>query len=114
MLQSDPGPFHLSPFVLAEVDYLLSDRLGPAPALQVLEDVAAGAYQLAPFSDEDLGTAISIVRRYADLVVGLADASLVVIAARHGTDRILTLDERHFRVIRPLQGGVFTILPADA
>jgi hypothetical protein len=29
-------------------------------------------------------------------------------------DRLLTFDERHFRTIRPLQGGSFTLLPADA
>ena len=25
----------------------------------------------------------------------------------------MSFDERHFRALRPLQGGVFTILPAD-
>lgn len=111
-MQADSGPFHVSPFVLAEVDYLLSDRLGTAYALNLLEDIAAGAYQLAAFGEEDLVTAISIARQYADLAVGLTDASVVVIAARHRTDRILTLDD-HFRAVRPLQGGAFTLLPAD-
>jgi uncharacterized protein len=36
------------------------------------------------------------------------------VAHKLGTRRILTFDERHFRVVRPLQGGVFTLLPADA
>lgn len=26
----------------------------------------------------------------------------------------LTFDERHFRVLRPLDGGTFAVLPADA
>lgn len=48
-----------------------------------------------------------------DLNLGLADLSVAVIARKLGTRRILIFDERHFRVVRPLQGGVFTLLPAD-
>jgi predicted nucleic acid-binding protein len=51
--------------------------------------------------------------QYRDLDVGLTDLSLIVIAARFGTTRILTFDERHFRTMRPLQGGVFALLPFD-
>jgi predicted nucleic acid-binding protein len=54
------------------------------------------------------------VRRYRDLELGLADASLAVLAARHRTDRIATFDERAFRAMTPLRGGAFTILPADS
>lgn len=32
--------------------------------------------------------------------VGLADASLVVLAERYGVAEVLTLDERHFRAMR--------------
>ena len=51
--------------------------------------------------------------RYADLGISLADASIVVLAARHNGRDVLTLDERHFRVLaagrRP-----FRLLPSDA
>lgn len=114
VITADVGPLYLSPFVLQEVDYLVSKRIGTEPALRVLEDVAAGAYQLEAFGTVDLAVALAVMRRYLDLSLGLADASIVVIAARHGTDRILTLDERDFRTLRPLQGGSFTLLPADA
>jgi predicted nucleic acid-binding protein len=52
--------------------------------------------------------------RYADLGLGLADCSLVVLAHRHATKRILSFDERHLRAVAPLAGGAFTILPADS
>lgn len=100
--------------MLQEVDYLVSERLGTRYALSVLDAVASGGYQLEPVGTADIALAAATMRRYADMSLGLADASIVVIAARHGTDRILTLDERHFRTVRPLQGGAFTILPADA
>jgi len=47
------------------------------------------------------------------LRLGLADLSVVVLARKLKTRRILTFDQRRFRAIRPLQGGSFTLLPAD-
>jgi hypothetical protein len=35
---------------------------------------------------------------------GIADASNVILADRHRTTTILTLDQRHFRRLRPLWG----------
>jgi uncharacterized protein len=54
-----------------------------------------------------------VVAQYRDLRLGLADASLLVLAARYETRRILTLDDRAFRTVKPLQGGAFAVLPAD-
>jgi uncharacterized protein len=56
-----------------------------------------------------------VVDRYRDQNIGLTDASLVILALRHRTNRLLTLDERHFRVVRPLQRfRSFRLLPLDA
>jgi uncharacterized protein len=104
----------LSPFVLAELDYLLAARVAPEAALELLRDVEAGAYLLAPIGTEDLSAALRILERFEGLGLGLADASIVVLADRYGTDRVLTLDERHFRALRTLDGRPFTVLPADA
>ena len=103
----------LSPFVLAELDYLVQTRLGTEAELLLLEDVAAGAYELASFTADDVAAAESIVRRHADAAVGLADASIVVLAERFDTDRVLTLDERHFRALRGPRRRPFRLLPAD-
>lgn len=112
-VESDPGPFILSPFVLAELDYLVTERLGQRVERELLEDVANGAYELADFGPDDVVTAMELIDRYADLRLGLSDASVVVLAARHRTTRLLTLDERDFRPVRPLYGNAFTLLPAD-
>ncbi len=51
--------------------------------------------------------------RDADIAVGLADASLVALAAHIGTHRIATLDEAHFTRLRPRSGeAAFVLLPA--
>jgi uncharacterized protein len=82
--------------------------------LKVVGDVAAGVYTLAEFGPDDVQQAAALVERYQEMRIGLTDASLVVLAARFATTRLLTLDEKHFRVIRPLRGDAFTILPADS
>ncbi|HEY1643971.1 MAG TPA: PIN domain-containing protein [Streptosporangiaceae bacterium] len=112
--ESDPGPVVLSPFVLAELDYLLLSRAGVKAELQLLSEVSAGVYELAEFTRRDLGQAAAICERYSDIKIGVADASIVVLAARYRTTRLLTFDERHFRAIKPLHGESFTILPADS
>jgi predicted nucleic acid-binding protein len=61
----------------------------------------------------DYQVLVDLERRYASLDVGLADLSTVISAAKADTRRLLTFDERHFRVLRPLNGGTFTLLPAD-
>ena len=106
-------PLILSPFVLAELDYLLSTRVSPAASVALLRDVEEGAYELAPFAAGDVGSAADVLDRYTELGIGLADASIVVLADRYETDRVLSLDQRHFRVLRTVRGAPFTLLPAD-
>ena len=113
VLAADPGPLLLSPFVLAELDYLLMDRVGPEAERALLDEVAGGAYDLVPFGVAEVAEAAALVGRYGALRIGLADASIAVIAAAAKTTRLLTLDERHFRSMRPLWGDAFTLLPAD-
>ncbi len=107
-------PFILSPFVLAELDYFLAREAGVGSETAFLREVASGAYDLVPFLADDVAAAARVVADYADLGIGLADASLVVLAGRFETNRILTLDERHFWVLRTPGGEPFTVLPADA
>jgi len=86
---------------------------GRSAELALLDEVGRGAYQLELFGRSDVADAHEIASRYGDLGVGLADASIVVLAWRHDVHDVLTLDERHFRL---LQGprGPFRLLPADA
>ncbi|HTM46776.1 MAG TPA: VapC toxin family PIN domain ribonuclease [Polyangiaceae bacterium] len=106
-------PFLLSPFVLAEIDYLLATRVGVNEELAFLEEVANGAYQLEPFAAADVSQARAIVDQYRNLEIGVADASLVVLSTRHNLVDVLTLDERHFRALRAAGGKRFRIIPTD-
>lgn len=112
-LRAAQPPFLLSPFVLAEVDYLVGRRISGEAARSLLDEVAGGAYQLEPFSPDDVREAIDVLDRFGDQSVGLADASIVVLANRYRVLDVLTLDERHFRVLRGPGDRPFRLLPAD-
>jgi predicted nucleic acid-binding protein len=103
----------LSPFVLAELDYLIARNGGQAEELKLLGDVARGVYQLEPFGGADVAAAMAVIECYADLRLGLADASIAVLAERYGCRDVLTLDQRHFRTIRGPHGEPFRLLPLD-
>jgi len=107
------GPYLLSPFILAELDYMLGTRHGQAAQLALLDEVIEGAYEVAEFDRADVDAAAAVIRRYEDLNVGLADASIVVLADRHRTVDILTFDARHFRAMRGPAGRPFRLLPDD-
>lgn len=99
---------------LAEIDYLLRERLGNRAVLRFLEGIKAGWYSLEPLTSLDLSRCQSLLQTYGDLNLGLADGAVVATAERLKTRRILTVDERHFRAVRAADGKPFTLLPADA
>ena len=112
LLQASP-PLLLSPFVLAELDYLVAKLAGVEVELELLDEVARGAYQLCGFTAHDIDEAKAVITRYADLAIGLADASIAVLSRRHSCLDLLTLDARHFRVITGADDRPFRILPQD-
>lgn len=101
----------VSPYVIAELDYLVLTRRGQAAEARALEELAGGAWELAAFSSEDLTRTVPVIDRYADQEIGVTDASLVVLADRYKTRTVATLDRRHFDVLRPLSGGRFRVVP---
>lgn len=107
------SPRILSPFILAELDYLLSTRVGQHAALSLLREVSRGAYFLAPFSATDVAAAAAVVEQYSGLHIGLADASIVVLAREYGCTTVLTLDDRHFRAVTGPHDTPFRLLPSD-
>jgi predicted nucleic acid-binding protein len=103
----------LSPLIAAEIDYFLQRRGGPGGNRTFLRDLAAARYDLSHLELAAYQAIAALNQQYEGLNVGLADLSIVILAARFRTTRILTFDQHHFRIMRPLQGGTFTLLPFD-
>ena len=98
--------------VLPEVDYLASERLGPAPMIALVRDIEVGAYRVEDLSPGDYARAREIMDRYSDADIGFVDASVVSVAERLREPKLATLDRRHFSVIRPRHVDAIEILPS--
>lgn len=53
-----------------------------------------------------------LLDKYADLGLGIVDASVVAACERLGETELATLDRRHFSVVRPRHCTALTLLPA--
>lgn len=104
-----------TPLVVAELDHLVFRQGGALASMALRDDLDRGAYSIEwwPSAIHD---AVAVAQRYESIDIGLTDASLVALSAHAKTTSIATLDERHFRAMRPLAGeaDAFTLLPADA
>ncbi len=101
----------VSPYVVAELDYLVATRHGVDDELAVLDELTGGAWDLSAVDQEGLRRSREVISSYRDQVIGVADASIVVLAERYRTRTIASLDHRHFDVLRSLDGGHFEVLP---
>lgn len=86
----DGGPYLVPAWIIAEVGYLVEQRLKARVLDVFLADLETGAFAFE-CGDTDVPRIRELVRRYADLPLGVADAAVVACAERNG-GRVLTLD----------------------
>jgi predicted nucleic acid-binding protein len=95
--------------VVAEATYLVGTRLGAAVEAMFLRSLSAMDVE-APTPDDWIRIA-DLVERYGDFPLGGADASVIALAERLDAETIVTLDDRHFRAVRPRHRRAFRLLP---
>lgn len=93
--------------VIAESCYLLRALKG-APET-VIENVAAGVFQIPLQLRQSASEVGSILHKYRDREIDVADACLIHLANHFGTGRILTLD-RDFEIYRWGRNNRFELL----
>lgn len=86
--------------VLTEAWHLIPEK----SRLKFFQWVAAGGVGVVDLRTEDLRAMQTLLQKYRDRPMDLADASLVILAERLGLNQILTLDRNDFDVYR-LSGG---------
>lgn len=89
--------------VVVEVDWLLRSRLGPRQARVFLAALVAGRPRRAALTAEQFARAVEIDRMYADLSLGVPDASVMALAEAERAP-ILTFDFTHFRATTDRDG----------
>jgi predicted nucleic acid-binding protein len=96
--------------VITESCYLLRNLLGASEA--VIENVAAGIFQVPFQLSRDSAGVKQVLRKYKDRKIDLADACLIRLADQFGTADILTLD-KDFTVYRWGKNKPFRVLPSS-
>jgi uncharacterized protein len=86
--------------VLPEVDYLVSERMGPGPMLALIRDIEANAYDVQELQLGDYARVRDLMDQYSDLDLGFVDASVLTLVERLREPKVATLDRRHFSVVR--------------
>lgn len=100
-----PGP------VLVEVDYWLTKLGGPQVWARFVTDVASGAYRVVHPIEADLVRAAELETAYQDLRLGFVDASVIAICERLQEPKVVTLDRRHFSVVKPRHCSALQLQP---
>jgi predicted nucleic acid-binding protein len=97
--------------VIAEVGYLLARDADSSVESRFLRSFKTGFLDIVSPTADDLVRAAELVEQYADLPLGTTDACIVALAERLKITELVTLDQRHFNVVRPRHVEVLTLTP---
>ena len=94
--------------VVAEASHMVGRSAVPSLPLELLLAARIPVVSLERPGHEH---AVRLMRRYAELPMDYADATLVVVAEALRASTVFTLDRKGFRAYRLGTRGTFTILP---
>ena len=96
---------------VAETSWMIEDCLGPAAESVFVASVAAGELVVVDLDQDDYRRCVELIDTYADMGLGLVDASLVTIAERLRVSTIATMNRSDFLVVRPRHCDAFELIP---
>lgn len=96
VLKSISEPLITTWLVVGEASHLIVRKLGTEAQLRFLDLHLLGGLDIFDVRREQFPRVLQLMRRYVDLPMDLADASLVLVAEHLGHGRILSTDQRDF------------------
>ena len=95
--------------VATEVDVILRRKDQPTAARRFLAALRSGELRRTPLTDAAFARAVEIDERYADLDLGIVDASVMALAETTSAP-VLTFDFEHFRATTDGDGRPWRLL----
>lgn len=95
--------------VLTEAAWMLRKQARPLD--RIADAHAAGLFEILPLENDCLTEIATIMRRYEDAGLQLADAALAYLAERENIRAVFTLDRRDFSILRLKRNRVLRIIP---
>lgn len=97
--------------VITEAFYLLNFSLQVQDTLW--EFIERGGIKIESLDENFYSTCRELMKKYHDLPMDLADATLVAIGEAKGLTTIFTLDHKDFSIYKPKHKKYFTLIPAS-
>lgn len=111
LLSTLPGRLLLPTTVLTETCWHVEKNLGAATEAAFLTSAIRDGLERVELIDADIHRAAQLIETYADLRLGLVDASVIALAERLNIHQVATIDRRHFTAVRPSHVPALTLLP---
>ena len=108
-LKNFSGRLYSTEAVLTEVLYILNFSITAQCA--ALDFVLQSVVEIVPSSTESLKKTKNLMKKYADLPMDFADATIVCLAKETGMQNIVTFDRKDFAIYKLPRKKIFTILP---
>ena len=108
-LKTFSGRLYSTEAVLTEVLYLLSFSITAQCA--ALDFILESIVEIVPSSIESLKKTKNLMKKYADLPMDFADATIVCLATETGMNNIVTFDNKDFTIYKLPKKKNFTIRP---
>jgi len=108
-LKNFSGRLYSTQTVLTEVLYILNFSITAQCA--ALNFVLESVVEIVPSNIESIQKTKNLMKKYADLPMDYADATLVCLATETGIQNIATLDQRDFAIYKLPRKQKFTIMP---
>ena len=108
-LKKFSGRLYSTEAVLTEVLYILNFSITAQCA--ALDFVLESVVEIVPSSTDSLMKTKNLMKKYADLPMDFADATMVCLAAETGMQNIATFDQKDFAIYKLPKKKSFTIMP---
>jgi predicted nucleic acid-binding protein len=108
-LKNFSGKLYSTEAVLTEVLYLLNFSIRAQCA--ALDFVLESVVEIVPSSIDSLKKTKSLLKKYADLPMDYADATIVCLAKETGMQNVVTFDKRDFSVYKLPKKKSFSVMP---
>ena len=108
-LKNFSGRLYSTEAVLTEVLYILNFSITAQSA--ALDFVLQSVVEIVPSNTESLKKTKNLIKKYADLPMDFADATIVCLATQTGMQNIATFDKKDFAIYKLPKKKSFTIMP---
>lgn len=111
LLRDHRGRLSTTAPVVPECSWQIEHHLGPIAEARFLRLIVSEELKVVDLTLADYARCVELIETYADLGLGLVDASIIAVCEKLAVSTVATLNRRDFTVVRPRHVEALTLLP---